>query len=39
MLAKYDALNPAALKRLVSANGVKLRPFGKDIDGGLLQGC
>ncbi|MEO8103893.1 MAG: TRAP transporter substrate-binding protein [Betaproteobacteria bacterium] len=30
MVAKYDALNPAALKRLVS-NGVQLRPFSKDI--------
>src|ERR1043166_5471980 len=30
MLAKYDALNPAALKRLV-ANGVKLQPFSTDI--------
>ena len=30
MLAKYDALNPAALKRLVG-NGVQLRPFSKDI--------
>ena len=30
MLAKYDTLNPAALKRLV-ANGVKLRPFSNEI--------
>jgi TRAP-type mannitol/chloroaromatic compound transport system substrate-binding protein len=30
MLAKYDALNPAALKRLVQS-GVQLRPFSKDI--------
>ena len=30
MLAKYDALNPAALKRLVG-NGVQLRPFNRDI--------
>jgi TRAP-type mannitol/chloroaromatic compound transport system substrate-binding protein len=30
MLAKYDALNPAALKRL-AGNGVQLRPFNKDI--------
>jgi len=30
MLAKYDALNPAALKRLI-ANGVKLQPFSNDI--------
>ena len=30
MLAKYDALNPAALKRL-AGNGVQLRPFNKDV--------
>ena len=30
MLAKYDALNPAALKRL-AGSGVQLRPFNKDI--------
>ncbi|MCC7326100.1 MAG: TRAP transporter substrate-binding protein [Burkholderiales bacterium] len=30
MMAKYDALNPPALKRLV-ANGVKLMPFSNDI--------
>lgn len=30
MTAKYDALNPIALKRLV-ANKVQLRPFSKDI--------
>ncbi|HMN77017.1 MAG TPA: TRAP transporter substrate-binding protein [Burkholderiaceae bacterium] len=30
MMAKYDALNPAALKRLL-ANGVKLQPFSSDI--------
>ena len=30
MLAKYDALNPPALKRLL-ANGVKLQPFSNDI--------
>ncbi len=30
MLAKYDALNPAALKRLVG-QGVQLRPFSRDI--------
>ena len=30
MLAKYDALNPQALKRLI-ANGVKLQPFSNDI--------
>ena len=30
MLAKYDAVNPPALKRLI-ANGVKLLPFSDDI--------
>jgi len=30
MVAKYDALNPAALKRLI-AGGVKLQPFPNDI--------
>ena len=30
MLAKYDAVNPEALKRLI-ANGVKLRPFSNEI--------
>ncbi len=30
MLAKYDAVNPAALKRLIG-NGVKLLPFSNDI--------
>ena len=30
MLAKYDAKNPDALKRLV-ANGAKLRPFPRDV--------
>ena len=30
MLAKYDALNPAALKRLIG-NGVKLLPFSNEI--------
>ena len=30
MLAKYDALNPPALKRLLG-NGVKLQPFANDI--------
>ena len=30
MLAKYDARNPAALRRLV-ASGAQLRPFGQDI--------
>jgi len=30
MMAKYDQLNPPALKRLI-ANGVKLRPFSNEI--------
>ena len=30
MLAKYDALNPPALRRLV-ANGVSLRPFPREV--------
>ncbi len=30
MMAKYDSLNPAALKRLI-AGGVKLQPFSNDI--------
>src|SRR5512147_238626 len=30
MVAKYDAVNPDALKRLI-ANGVKLQPFSNDI--------
>ena len=30
MTAKYDAVNPTALKRLV-ASGTKLRPFPKDV--------
>ena len=30
MLAKYDAVNPAALKRLIG-NGVQLRPFSNEI--------
>ncbi len=30
MLAKYDALNPAALRRLVS-QGVQIRPFSREI--------
>jgi len=34
MLAKYDALNPPALRRLV-ANGVALRPFPRDV----MQAC
>ncbi len=34
MLAKYDARNPAALRRLVQ-NGAQLRPFGQDV----LEAC
>jgi TRAP-type mannitol/chloroaromatic compound transport system substrate-binding protein len=34
MMAKYDALNPAALKRLV-AGGAQLRPFNREV----LQAC
>jgi TRAP-type mannitol/chloroaromatic compound transport system substrate-binding protein len=34
MVAKYDALNPPALKRLVAA-GVQLRPFSKE----LMNAC
>src|SRR5881227_2314539 len=34
MVAKYDALNPAALKRLV-ANGAQLRPFSQPV----LEAC
>ncbi len=34
MVAKYDAVNPAALRRLV-ASGVQLRPFSRDI----MQAC
>jgi len=30
MMAKYDSLNPAALRRLV-ASGVQLRPFPREI--------
>src|SRR5690606_34244899 len=30
MMAKYDAVNPAAIKRLV-AGGAKLRPFPQDV--------
>jgi TRAP-type mannitol/chloroaromatic compound transport system substrate-binding protein len=30
MVAKYDSLNPAALRRLV-ASGVQLRPFPREI--------
>jgi len=36
MLAKYDALNPAALKRLVGG-GVQLRPFSRDIMNACYQ--
>jgi TRAP-type mannitol/chloroaromatic compound transport system substrate-binding protein len=31
MLAKYDAQNPAAMRRLVSNHGVQLRPFSREI--------
>jgi len=31
MLAKYDALNPAAMKRLVVNHNVQLRPFSREI--------
>jgi len=31
MVAKYDARNPAALKRLVATGGAKLFPFTKDV--------
>jgi TRAP-type mannitol/chloroaromatic compound transport system substrate-binding protein len=34
MVAKYDAVNPPALRRLV-ANGVQLRPFSREI----MQAC
>ena len=34
MIGKYDADNPAALRRLV-ANGAELRPFSKEI----LEAC
>ena len=37
MLAKYDALNPAALKRLVAA-GAQLRPFPPGDHGSLPKG-
>jgi len=37
MVAKYDAANPDALKRLL-AGGVKLQPFPRD-HGGVLQSC
>jgi TRAP-type mannitol/chloroaromatic compound transport system substrate-binding protein len=30
MMAKYDALNPAALRRLIAA-GIQLRPFSRDV--------
>ena len=35
--AKYDAQNPAALRRLI-AGGAQLRPFPQDVHGGGLQG-
>jgi TRAP-type mannitol/chloroaromatic compound transport system substrate-binding protein len=31
MTAQYDALNPAAMRRLVAEKGVQLRPFGREI--------
>lgn len=31
MLAKYDALNPAAMRRLVATQKVQLRPFSREI--------
>lgn len=31
MLAKYDALNPAAMRRLVANHKVQLRPFSREI--------
>jgi TRAP-type mannitol/chloroaromatic compound transport system substrate-binding protein len=31
MLAKYDALNPAAMRRLVVKHNVQLRPFSREI--------
>ena len=37
MMAKYDAGNPAALKRLV-AGGAQLRPFPQPVHGCVLQG-
>ncbi len=37
MMAKYDAVNPPALRRLL-ANGVQLRPFPRRGHAGLLQG-
>jgi TRAP-type mannitol/chloroaromatic compound transport system substrate-binding protein len=38
MMARYDALNPAALKRLVAA-GAQLRPFPADVMEASLKGA
>src|SRR5689334_5154085 len=38
MVGKYDALNPAALKRLI-AGGVKLRPFSNEIMAAFYKTC
>jgi TRAP-type mannitol/chloroaromatic compound transport system substrate-binding protein len=37
MVAKYDARNPAALKRLVAQGGAKLFPFPKDVMDSALK--
>ena len=37
MVAKYDARNPAALKRLVATGGAKLFPFPKDVMDSALK--
>jgi len=37
MVAKYDARNPAALKRLVATGGAKLFPFTKDVMDSALK--
>lgn len=31
MVAQYDALNPAAMRRLVAEKGVQLRPFSREV--------
>jgi TRAP-type mannitol/chloroaromatic compound transport system substrate-binding protein len=36
MMAKYDALNPAALKKLAAA-GAKLRPYPQDVMEGAFN--
>jgi TRAP-type mannitol/chloroaromatic compound transport system substrate-binding protein len=36
MVAKYDAQNPAALRRLV-ANGAQLRPYSRDVMGACMR--